>query len=140
MIFGNKCPKYWLLEYEDGVAVSIRDWFSQQAYGQSFSRRRSDNCVYINCWNWDPAWKIEVMEEGRGSLTVERLWEYDPLHLLTYTIPRLNKGSRPTFTANKMGHLFSVRASAPPLDHAPYHRDGPFRAGLYRSDGASEEF
>lgn len=97
----------------DGVAVSIRDWFSQQGYGQSFSRRRNDNCVYINCWNWDPEWKIEVTEEGRGSLAVERLWEYDPLHLVTYTIPRLNKGSRPTFTGNRMGHLFSVQASAP---------------------------
>jgi len=97
----------------DGTPVAIRDWFSQQAYGKSFDRQRSDNCVYINCWNWDPAWKIEVAEEGRGALAVTRLWEYDPLHLITYTIPRLNKGSRPSFTANKMGHLFSVQASSP---------------------------
>ena len=97
----------------DGTPVTIRDWFSQQAYGQSFNRLRSDNCVYINCWNWDPEWKIEVVEEGRGSLAVKRLWEYDPLHLITYVIPRLNKGSRPSFTANKMGHLFSVQASDP---------------------------
>lgn len=97
----------------DGTPVTIRDWFSQQAYGQSFNRLRSDNCVYINCWNWDPEWKIEVVEEGRGSLAVTRLWEYDPLHLITYVIPRLNKGSRPSFTANKMGHLFSVQASDP---------------------------
>ena len=97
----------------DGTSVTIRDWFSQQAYGRSFNRLRSDNCVYINCWNWDPEWKIEVVEEGRGSLAVKRLWEYDPLHLITYVIPRLNKGSRPSFTANKMGHLFSVQASDP---------------------------
>lgn len=97
----------------DGTPVTIRDWFSQQAYGRSFNRLRSDNCVYINCWNWDPEWKIEVVEEGRGSLAVKRLWEYDPLHLITYVIPRLNKGSRPSFTANKMGHLFSVQASDP---------------------------
>ena len=44
---------------------------------------------------------------------MKRLWEYDPLHLITYVIPRLNKGSRPSFTANKMGHLFSVQASDP---------------------------
>ncbi len=97
----------------DGTPVTIRDWFSQQAYGRSFNRLRSDNCVYINCWNWDPEWKIEVVEEGRGNLAVKRLWEYDPLHLITYVIPRLNKGSRPSFTANKMGHLFSVQASDP---------------------------
>lgn len=97
----------------DGTPVTIRDWFSQQAYGRSFNRLRSDNCVYINCWNWDPEWKIEVVEEGRGSLAVKRLWEYDPLHLITYVIPRLNKGSRPSFTSNKMGHLFSVQASDP---------------------------
>lgn len=97
----------------DGTPVTIRDWFSQQAYGRSFNRLRSDNCVYINCWNWDPEWKIEVVEEGRGCLAVKRLWEYDPLHLITYVIPRLNKGSRPSFTANKMGHLFSVQASDP---------------------------
>ena len=95
----------------DGTPVTIRDWFSQQAYGRSFNRLRSDNCVYIKCW--DPEWKIEVVEEGRGSLAVKRLWEYDPLHLITYVIPRLNKGSRPSFTANKMGHLFSVQASDP---------------------------
>ena len=97
----------------DDTSVSIRDWFTQQGYGRSYNTQRNDNCVYINCWNWDPAWKIEVVEEGRGNLAVTRLWEYDPLHLITYPIPRLNKGSRPSFAANRTGHLFSVQASSP---------------------------
>ena len=74
----------------------------------------SANEVYINVWNWDPAWTVEVTEEGT-PLTVGRLLsgEKDPLHLIAYTAKRINKNSKPTFETDKNYHLFKVKASGP---------------------------
>ena len=72
------------------------------------------NEVYINVWNWDPAWTVEVTEEGT-PLTVSQLLsgEKDPLHLIAYTAKRINKNSKPTFETDKTYHLFKVTASGP---------------------------
>ena len=73
----------------------------------------SANEVYINVWNWDPAWKVEVTENGT-PLTVSQLLsgEKDPLHLIAYTAKRINKNSKPTFETDKNYHLFKVTASS----------------------------
>ena len=72
------------------------------------------NEVYINVWNWDPAWTVSVTEEG-NPLTVSQVisGEKDPLHLIAYTAKRINKNSKPTFETNKTYHLFKVTASGP---------------------------
>ena len=74
----------------------------------------SANEVYVNVWNWDPSWTVEVTENGT-SLTVSRLvsGEKDPLHLIAYTAKRINKNSKPTFETDKNYHLFKVTASGP---------------------------
>ena len=73
----------------------------------------SANEVYINVWNWDPAWKVEV-SEGGNPLTVSQIvsGEKDPLHLIAYTAKRINKNSKPTFETNETNHLFKVTASS----------------------------
>ena len=73
----------------------------------------SANEVYINVWNWDPSWKVEVTENGT-PLTVSRQvsGEKDPLHLIAYTAKRINKNSKPTFPTDKNYHLFKVTASS----------------------------
>ena len=73
----------------------------------------SANEVYINVWNWDPSWKVEV-SEGGTPLTVSQIisGEKDPLHLIAYTAKRINKNSKPTFDTNTTNHLFKVTASS----------------------------
>ena len=72
----------------------------------------SANEVYINVWNWDPSWKVEV-SEGSTPLSVSQvLNEKDPLHLVAYTAKRINKNSKPTFDTNTNNHMFKVTASS----------------------------
>ena len=72
------------------------------------------NEVYINVWNWDPAWTVEVTENG-APLTVSQIisGEKDPLHLIAYTAKRLNKNGALSFPTNQTNHLFKVTASGP---------------------------
>ena len=43
-----------------------------------------DNIIYINVWDYDSTWKIEVTEEGNSKpLTVTRVFDRDPLHTAT---------------------------------------------------------
>lgn len=43
-----------------------------------------DNIIYINIWDYDSKWKIEVTEEGNSTpLTVTRVFDRDPLHTAT---------------------------------------------------------
>jgi hypothetical protein len=43
-----------------------------------------DNIIYINVWDYDSKWKIEVTEEGNSTpLTVTRVFDRDPLHTAT---------------------------------------------------------
>jgi hypothetical protein len=73
----------------------------------------SANEVYVNVWNWDPSWTVEVSEDGK-PLTVSQLisGEKDPLHLIAYTAKRLNKNGAITFETNTTNHLFKVTASS----------------------------
>lgn len=71
------------------------------------------NMVYINVWNYDPQWKIEVTEGGT-PLTVNRVFDRDPLHTLCYDIPRVQSGSSLTSSdaSNRTSHMFAVKASS----------------------------
>ena len=76
-----------------------------------WSAASSSNYVYINVWNYDPSWKVEVTENGR-ALSVTRVNSYDPLHLVAYTAQRLNKNKTLTFPTKKTNHMFRVAASS----------------------------
>lgn len=67
----------------------------------------NENYVYINVWNYDTSWFIEVME-GSKKLTVERVTIKDPLHLIAYN------GKYPTggFGTSTTKHMFRVKASS----------------------------
>ena len=72
----------------------------------------SANEVYINVWNWDPSWKVEVSEGGSPLAVSQILSEKDPLHLIAYTAKRINQNKKPTFDTNTNNHLFKVTASS----------------------------
>ena len=69
--------------------------------------------MLINVWGYDPAWKVEVSENGI-PLAVTRVSVKDPLHLISYEALRLDKGATPTssFETDATGHMFEVTASS----------------------------
>ena len=74
----------------------------------------SDNYVYINVFDYDPSWKIEIVENGK-SLTPELVKVKDPLHLAAYEAKRYNENKAPTssfLAATVNSHIFRVKASA----------------------------
>ena len=71
----------------------------------------ASNEVYINVWNWDPSWKLEVSENGTALLP-SQVTVPDPLHLIAYTAKRINKNTKATFATTDNSHTFKVKASS----------------------------
>ena len=79
-----------------------------------WSSKSTDNYVYINVFDYDPSWKIEVTENGT-PLSYKVVEAKDPLHLAAYEAKRYNDGGTPTssFKAYTVGsHMFRVKASS----------------------------
>ena len=72
-----------------------------------WKEQSSGNYVYINVWNYDPEWTINVTENGK-SLSVERVSDKDPLHLIAYNGKTPGGG----FGTSVTKHLFRVQASS----------------------------
>lgn len=70
----------------------------------------SDNEIYVNVWNWDPSWKVEILESGK-SLEVTRISVKDPLHLIAYTAKRLNRSADASFATTANNHMFRAKAT-----------------------------
>ena len=91
------CPKYTGTDFKPSI----------------WGTASSANEVYINVWNYDPKWKVEVTEDGK-SLTVSQLvsGELDPLHYIAYTTKRFSGNSTVSFPTDKNYHMFKVTASS----------------------------
>lgn len=93
-----------------GVPSSRSSLLYAEDYGE-YRTASSANEVLINVWDWDPSWKVEVMEGGK-SLTVSQINTYDPAFMLTYTIPRLKENNGVTWHLSKTNHIFKATASS----------------------------
>ena len=74
----------------------------------------TENYVYINVFDYDPSWKIEVTENGK-PLQYEVVKVKDPLHLAAYEAKRYNENKAPTSSFNAStvnSHMFRVKASS----------------------------
>ena len=71
-------------------------------------KTNNENYVYINVWNYDPQWKVEVTEDGK-ALSVEKVTAKDPLHLIAYNGQTPGGG----FGTSNTKHMFMVKASSP---------------------------
>lgn len=72
------------------------------------------NYIYINVWNKDPEWKIEVTENGH-PLTVENISVHDPLHIISYPAKVLNTKEpvgKITQLTSKSNHFVRAKASS----------------------------
>ena len=86
---------------------NLAEW---NARVERWKNTSSDNYVYIDVWNWDPGWKVEV-REGSTELEVTTLVDYSPLHLIAHSAHRLNGAGKPNFLTNKGCVLHRVKAS-----------------------------
>lgn len=84
-------------------------------YSMGYDVPNKNNEVLINVFNFGYDWKIEVTENGR-KLDVKRVKSYDPLHIVSFEMVRLNKNKH-NFADSSMKtcwttHLFKVKASS----------------------------
>ena len=87
-------------------------------YTTSWAAQSSENYVYLNVWNYDPSWTVEITENGT-PLTVKKLdSERDPLHVIAYTAKRLdsnaslNSDGTVNFDTGVNRHMFRAKASS----------------------------
>lgn len=73
----------------------------------------TENEVYINAWAFEQdSWSIKVTENGT-TLPVTPVWKLDPLHSISYDIPRGVTTADLSFPSTSVPHLYSVKASSP---------------------------
>lgn len=72
------------------------------------------NNVYINVWNWNAGWKVEITENG-VTQEAQRVYAYDPMHIITYSAKCYNMGKNTTgsFVTRPTFHMFRYKASKP---------------------------
>ena len=104
----NKVKEFLTEDYADGHS----DWTKYYNYIQGFE----DNVIFMNVWDWDENWRVEVWE-GDTQLEVTRVGgAYDPLHIAAFTGPRLRRsdaqGTSPSFQTRKWNHFFKATASS----------------------------
>lgn len=100
-------PENYGVTNETNAAAFRKALENYGGYGSSSKA----NYVYINVWDYDTGWKIEVTEDGK-PLTVTRQSFYDPLFIITYSAPRYIKTDSPTWGPYKTNHMFRVTASS----------------------------
>lgn len=94
-------------------SAANRELFSSLA--SSWMKPSSKNWLYLNVWNADGEWKVEMFEEGK-ALKVERASFSDPLHILSYPAKILSSAEdvvKPTQMTRKCSHFFRAKASRP---------------------------
>lgn len=100
----------------DKYAPSANDTYKGllAGYAAGYTSPNSGNGVLINVWGYDKDWTVEV-SEGATPLTVTRVSQKDPLHIISYEAKRLNVNAEPTssFITGNTSHLFKVTASSP---------------------------
>ena len=77
-------------------------------YTANWTGKSTANEVYINVWNWDPSWKVEVTEGGKQLAVSQVTNFYDPLHILAYSTHR----PEGAFSTHVTKHAFKVKASS----------------------------
>ena len=100
----------------------VKTYFSTSTAASTFLNRypsresyRSwgSNLVLINIWAWDPRWSVSVTENG-VELPLEFIQVEDPLHTLSYDIPRTVKNGELTssFRTTATHHMVRVKANS----------------------------
>lgn len=100
----------------------VKNYFATNSHARTFLKayptRESygsfdANSVLINVWNWDETWSIRVMD-GSTELPVTQVNCEDPLHTLSYDIPRTvaNGSTTSSFVTIRTTHMFRVTSTS----------------------------
>ncbi len=77
-----------------------------------YKNARSDNKVRINVFGYKESWKIRVTEGGK-ELPLTRLYNYDPLWIISVPCRQYQKGEKSSIqTPTKNAHIFECTASS----------------------------
>jgi 3',5'-cyclic AMP phosphodiesterase CpdA len=81
-------------------------------YAAEYTSPNKSNQILLNIWGYRPGWKIKVKENGK-VLPVKHVHQKDPLHVISYTMVRLNANATPTpaFLSVNTSHLFVAQAT-----------------------------
>ncbi len=84
-------------------------------YAHGYDKANKNNEVLINVFGYGHGWKIDVTENG-NALPVTRINGYDPLHIVSFEMVRLDQNKH-NFASSSMKscwstHLFKVTASS----------------------------
>lgn len=74
-----------------------------------------DNQVLVNVWNWDTAWKVRILENGK-DLEVRRVSRENPQYTWSYQVPRYMwqlRWERQKGPKERNDHMFIAQASSP---------------------------
>ncbi len=104
-------------EYAPDQDPDNPDFLSNYAYlAQDYAWQHNDNEVIINVFSWEDSWKIEVTENGKQLPVRVTNW-FDPLHIISFDMFRLNKSNDglagSPMKTSATSHLFRVNASSP---------------------------
>ena len=104
----NAVKEFLTEDYANGHS----DWTKYYNYIQGFE----DNVIFLNVWDWDENWNVEVYEGDTKLEVTPRGGVYDPLHIAAFTGPRLRRsdaqGTSPSFQTRKWNHYFQATASS----------------------------
>ncbi len=94
--------------------IAVYDGSERIYFTKFWKEENHNNEVYINVWNYDRSWKVEVTENGKSlSVTLDRE-AFDPLHIIAYEAKYFNDNTVPTnFTTATTSHIFKCKASSP---------------------------
>ena len=84
--------------------------------GSPWKTASSANEVYINVWNWDASWKVEVCENGTWKnatkVSTASSGIMDPLHLIAASAKRYDSNHEPSFKTEITDHIFKYTAGS----------------------------
>lgn len=99
------------------AAAYLSPELAQGPRGQAFDASMGDyavssseNEILVKIWEYNPEWKVEILENGR-LLSVTEKKDKDPLYLLCYEIPSYETMDSPGYPA-PVRKLFSAKASS----------------------------
>ncbi len=102
-------------KYAPSATNQMKSKMMTSAFTGPWTTASSANEVYINVWNYDPSWTVEVTEDGTtktltsGNLDKSAL---EPLHIISYIVKRFDQNSEPSFKASSSSHFFKYKAAS----------------------------
>lgn len=103
--------------YKVAGTKNIANFKTTLAESGSYDKASSDNTVLINVWDYNPRWKVQVIENGRTT-TLSRTTKtmYDPLFILAYAVPRYRESTTISSDPRPTYHFFKYTAASADSD------------------------